>query len=66
MKILRAGQAFYQQISGQTVFTINALPELVTPGVTGDLFTPQAVADTARCRITLLQNQAQWSSFGVA
>lgn len=54
--------------SGLPVLAANAcaLPELVTPEVNGDLFTPQDVADTARCITALLANQPRWASLGAA
>jgi 1,2-diacylglycerol 3-alpha-glucosyltransferase len=54
--------------SGLPVLAANAraLPELVTPGVNGYLFTPDDSADAARSIATLLANRQRWPGMGAA
>lgn len=82
MKILRAGQAFYQQNNGQAVFTINLAEGLaaaghtvlvLAPSETGQAYQRQQQGVPVQTVPALhlqysakLQNQAQWASFGVA
>lgn len=77
MKILRAGQAFYQQNNGQAVFTINLAEGLaaaghlvlvLAPSETGQAYQrqQQGVPVLHLQYNAKLQNQAQRASFGVA